>query len=511
MPTRRDGFLFDNADDRLWDIPHARCYLRAVFGVAASLWRLNRIEEAARHFEEVLQADPADHLFARYWLVACLLDAGRLEELKPLLDRYDEPTAFWRYAQALWAFAAHGDGDESCRLLKEAHRLDARFLDYLLGDGLVRADQPIRFERGRNATHSTARLLLPAWRSVPGAATWVRRVLRVPLGQADAVLPFPREQLLDLPQQNASWQVGLRKLDPEQAGDEPCWVLGVADVQRKQMRCLTVIEGDPTPDAVWREMLTAFLQPVDSDPQRPRRLEVPRPEFRRAWRQLLDELNIECRVTYQPQPVSQLLEGMADLMAAQRLPRLDDDFDARDLPPGDATWQIDFFHQPMMITNEDVGVQRPWSVLVMDKASGHVLCTEMISGEPAAERLWEYAARVMLQVSGRPRRIEVSDSDGYDFLRPRLAAAEVECVLLDELPELHSFCLQMASSFGGPEKCALADGQDVDRDSMESFYYAAARYFRQAPWKHVPGEIPIEIKVAGFAARATRSCWAARA
>ena len=152
-----------------------RCYLRAIFGIATSLWCLNRIEEAATHFETVLQADPADHLFARYWLAVCLLDAGRLEELETLLDRYDdEVTAFWRYAQALWAFAAQGDSDESCQLLKEAHRLDTRFLDYLLGDGMVRADQPIRFERGRNATHSTARLLLPAWRSVPGAATWVR-------------------------------------------------------------------------------------------------------------------------------------------------------------------------------------------------------------------------------------------------------------------------------------------------------------------------------------------------
>ena len=418
-----------------------------------------------------------------------------------MLDRYDEPSAFWRYAQALWAFAAHGDGDESWQFLKEAHRLDARFLDYLLGDSLVRADQPIRFERGRTATHSTARLLLPAWRSVPGAATWVRRVLRVPIGEADTALPFPRQQLLDLPQQDASWQVGLRRLAPKQTGEEPCWVLGVADVRRKQMRRLAVIEGNPTPNAVWREMLTAFLWPLEGNPQRPQRLEVPRPEFRRAWCQLLNELNIDCRVTYQPQPVSQLLEAMADLVAARRLPRLDDDFDARDLPLGDATWQIDFFHQPMIISNEDVGVHRPWSVLVMDKASGHVLCTEMIPGEPVPERLWEYATRVMLLVSRRPRRIEVSDSDGYDFLRPRLAAAEVQCVLLDELPELHSFCLQMASSFGGPGKCALADGQDVDRDRMECFYSAAARYFRQAPWKHVPGEIPIKIKVAGFAAR----------
>ncbi len=203
--------VFENADGCLWDIPDARCYVRAVFGVATSLWRLNDVEEAARHFQEVLQGDGADHLLARYWLAACLLAAGRLDELKPLLVRYDEPTAFWRDTQALWTFATGGDCDESCRLLKEAHRLDPRFVDYLLGDALVRADEPIRFKQGRNATHSTARLLLPAWRSVPGAASWVRRVLRVPLGQAEAVLPFPREQLLDLPQQNASWQVGLRK------------------------------------------------------------------------------------------------------------------------------------------------------------------------------------------------------------------------------------------------------------------------------------------------------------
>jgi len=38
---------------------------------------------------------------------------------------------------------------------------------------------------------------------------------------------------------------------------------------------------------------------------------------------------------------------MSDLlMAAQRLPRLVDNFDARDLPPGNTMWQIDFFHQP---------------------------------------------------------------------------------------------------------------------------------------------------------------------
>ena len=236
----------------------------------------------------------------------------------------------------------------------------------------------------------------------------------------------------------------------------------------------------------------------------PRRVEVPRPEFRRAWHKLLNELNIECRVTYQPQPVSQLLEGMADLVAAQRLPRLADDFDARDLPPGDATWQIDFFHQP----DDDHQRRHRRSASLVGVGDGQgrpVTCCvpKLFRANRPRNGCGSTPLRVMLQVSGRPRRIEVSDSDGYDFLRPRLAAGRGGMRVVGRVAGVALvFCLQMASSFGGPEKCGpWADGQDVDRDGMESFYYAAARYFRQAPWKHVPGEIPIEIKVTGFAAR----------
>ena len=493
--------VFDDDHGSLWDIPEAQCYLRALFGVAASLWQLNRTEEAARHFEEILQADTADHQFARYWLAACLLTSGQFDKAKPLFDRYHDATAFWRYAQALWTFATGGDSDASRNPLQEARKLDSRFVDYVLGDSLVHADEPVRFEHGLSATHSTARLLLPAWRSVPGAASWMRRALRVPLEDSEAEPPFPREQLLGLPQQDSTWQVGLYEMPADEPGDLPCWLLGVADVRREQLRCMTVIEGTPTPVTTWRAVLSAFLQPMESDPACPLRLEVPRPEYRRAWRPMLDEIGVECRVKYRPQPVTQLLEAMSGLVAARRLPQFDPDFDPRNVPRSDETWQIDFFHQPMVITNEVVGAERPWSVLIMEKESNEVICTEIVSGGPDPERLWEYAVRTMQHLAGCPRRIEVADSDGYDFLRTKLTKADVECVLRDELPELHAFCLQMAASFGGPEKCALTDGEDVDRDAMESFYYAAASYFRQAPWKHVEGEIPIQIDVAGFGTR----------
>jgi hypothetical protein len=98
----------------------------------------------------------------------------------------------------------------------------------------------------------------------------------------------------------------------------------------------------------------------------------------------------------------------------------------------------------------------------------------------------------------RPSAVEVSDSDCYDFLKPKLGRLGIDCVLSDELPELHGLCRKLAASYGGPEKCALADGPRVTMQQMESFYYAAARYFQLAPWKHVRGEIPITIRCRGL-------------
>ena len=99
-----------------------------------------------------------------------------------MFERYDDPSALWRYAQALLAFRSHGDTEEACQWLRQARSQDPRFLDYLLGDATVSADRVIRFGHDPDeSAHSLARLFLPAWRDTPGAITWARKVLRVPL------------------------------------------------------------------------------------------------------------------------------------------------------------------------------------------------------------------------------------------------------------------------------------------------------------------------------------------
>ena len=337
-----------------------------------------------------------------------------------------------------------------------------------------------------------------------GAASWARRVLRVPLGDPPAELPFPRRELCGLPVRNVRWQVGLRLLDQDEpaSSKDQAWILGIANLDDQKMLHMTVIEGEPTPEAVWRGMLSAFLQPMEGKPHRPVRLEVPRTEFARAWQPLLAEMSVKCVFQCDPQPITQMLEGMANMLREQRLPLLPQDVDPREFPQNDEVWQADFFHMPTMISNEEVGVEQPWAAVVVDKQSYFVLSNELIRGEPTPEHLWEYLLRTMVHPGPRdpmrPSKVELSDSDCYDFLGPKLSELGVGCSLLDELPQLQEFCQALASNCGGPEICALADGARVTREQMESFYYAAAHYFKQAPWKHVAGEIPIEIRCHGL-------------
>jgi len=485
--------------------PAGRTYLKALFGAAATLRRLNRHEEAVEGFYETLQWDAADHQFARYWLAASLFELERHDELRQVLTRYEETSAVWRYAQALLAFRQGGDTDEARRLLDEAFRLDAGFVDYLLGESQVYAERPIRFGRDRDeTTHSLAALFLPAWRSTAGAASWVRRALRVPLGEQPAGLPFPRGEIRELPRRKVAWQLGLRLLDPDEpaSGADQGWILGIVNLDDRKMMLMTVIEGDPTPEAVWPEVLTALLQPMEGKPHRPARLEVPRAEFCSAWQPMLEEVSVRCVFQRDPQPITDMLGGMALLVKQHRLPSLREDLDPRQFPQTDEVWQADFFHTPMMVSDDEVGVERPWSAVVVDKRSYFVLSNEVICGEPTPEHLWEYLLRTMAHPGPRdpmrPATVELSDSDCYDFLKPKLGELGVGCVLADELPQLEEFCRTFASSRGGPEICALADGPGVTMEQMESFYYAAARYFELAPWKRVLGEIPIEIRCRGL-------------
>ena len=309
---------------------------------------------------------------------------------------------------------------------------------------------------------------------------------------------FPQDELRALPLRRETWQVGLARCHDEPHGDRASQCLfGVANVSGRELRGVTVIDQLLTEVVAWNQLIESFLSPVDGDPARPASLVVCRREFLNAWKPLLSKIGVRCRFENNPQPVGRLLEAMGDDIKKQELPRAQD-IDIREFHQSDAVWQADFIRSPAWVRNEPAGAYRPWSVLVLEKSRSNALMTSHTPADPAPEMLLEFLVRTMAQPRGesaqRPRLVEVSDSDCYDYLRPRLEAAGVACRLVDDLSELNDFCLRLARSLDGSGKCALADGRGVTRAQMESFYDAANYYFREAPWRRVPGEVPIEIR-----------------
>jgi len=472
------------------------------FRTARELWRTGDYEGAAGAFRDVLERDPDDTRFARYYLATCLLQMDLPDELEELLQRYDDQSGVWRFAQALHSFSREGDSDESRRLLVEADHLQPGFEEYLLRDKGVDAARVERFDAGDDEqAFACARLVLPAWRGVSGAVSWGRRVLKVPAGNADAEPTnrrFPQDELQALPLRPGTWQVGLVQCHDEPDDDQSTvWLLGVANPDGREIRRITVIDQSLTELIVWNQLTPAFLDPEDGEPARPATLVVCRREFHDAWKPLLAKVGIRCQYERDPQPVGQLLEAMRHVTQQPVLPPTDE-IDVCEFPQSKSVWQADFIRSPAWIMNEQEGAYRPWTVLVLEKSRSMTLKISHTPGDPAPEVLLEFLVQTMAapgdQPAQRPRLVEVSDSDCYDFLRPRLESAGVACRLVDDLAEFNDFCLRLARDIDGSEKCALADGRGVTRAHMESFYEAAASFFRKTPWRHVRDEAPIEVR-----------------
>ena len=469
------------------------------FQEARDLWKSGAYQLAAGAFREILRQESDDPTFSRYWLASCLFQMKATDELDELLRGRNDDTGVWRYAQALAAFRKQRDTEEAQRLLIEAHRLEPEFDGYLLRDKVVDTTRAIRFDGDPSErAFGCARLFLPAWRAAPGAATWARRVLKVPpsaANQVDEPRHFSQKELRSLPLNSETWQVGL--LNRSDDGQSPMWLLAVANVDAQELRAFTVIDQPLTETVAWNRMIESFLSPTDGAPARPSTLVVDCQAFHDAWNPLLSRIGVNCRCESDPQPVGGILEGMSRVLDERELPPVEG-IDIREFPQSDAVWQAAFIRSPSWIMNEKDGAYRPWTVLVLEKSQSVALATDNADADPSPELLLEYLVRTMARPGGesaeRPRLVEVSDSDSYDYLRPRLEAAGVGCKLVDEMTEFDEFSLDLAKSYDGSEKCSLADGAGVTRAHMESYYEAANGYFKEAPWTRVPGERPIEIR-----------------
>ncbi len=159
-----------------WGLLETRPYMRARQGLAVTLWRLKRYEEAIEHYRELLRLNPGDNQGNRYALLDLLIQIERYEEALVLLKQYeDEWSAVWLYSRALLEFQKRGDSAVAKRTLQQAVEENPFVPAYLMGQKKVPNRQVDYYGWGdeSEAIYYVSEHL-NYWRRISGAVEWLR-------------------------------------------------------------------------------------------------------------------------------------------------------------------------------------------------------------------------------------------------------------------------------------------------------------------------------------------------
>jgi len=167
--------VFKDSVGDFWSLLNTRPYMRALFGLAQSLWFLGKRRDAIEHYYELLRLNPTDNQGVRFVLITCLLVVGRDDDAKKLIDEYkNDPTATWAYSRALLLFRQKGASRKANALLKKALKVNHYVPEYLLKKKKFPRELPCMIGFGdENEAVDYAFDALSAWENTPGALKWL--------------------------------------------------------------------------------------------------------------------------------------------------------------------------------------------------------------------------------------------------------------------------------------------------------------------------------------------------
>lgn len=159
-----------------WLVFETRPYMTAREGLAICLWKMDRVEEAADHFRDMLRLNPNDNQGVRYSLLDLLQEMGDKKSAAALLKRYkNDPTAYWKYTDALLMFANEGASSRANKKLAKALQGNPHVPDYLLGRVHLPKKLPDYVGFGDvNEAVDYVNGGMSYWLSIPGALEWLR-------------------------------------------------------------------------------------------------------------------------------------------------------------------------------------------------------------------------------------------------------------------------------------------------------------------------------------------------
>jgi tetratricopeptide (TPR) repeat protein len=169
---------FSDPNRPFWGDVSTRPYMRARQGLAECLQTEGAMDEAAGHYQALLQLNPDDNQGVRYLLLALLLQANRNDEAGALLAAHDEASALWSYASVLLALRA-GDRRLARKQLRAAVKANRHVPRYLAGQRELPDILPETYTWGSDdeAVLCASELRGP-WTATPDAVAWLRAETR---------------------------------------------------------------------------------------------------------------------------------------------------------------------------------------------------------------------------------------------------------------------------------------------------------------------------------------------
>ena len=166
----------DEFAGHFWGVLETRPYMRALHGLADTLWRLHRREEAIERYQELLRLNPGDNQGVRYVLLDLLLQLDRVADAEQLLKQYrGDWSAEWTYSRALLEFRRGGASDKARKALSDALKQNPHVPVYLIGQKRIPNRLPDYISPGReDEAISYASQHLNHWRRTPGAVDWLK-------------------------------------------------------------------------------------------------------------------------------------------------------------------------------------------------------------------------------------------------------------------------------------------------------------------------------------------------
>lgn len=167
---------FDDFKGRFWGHIETRPFMRAKEHLARCLAYQGKIDEAIKHYEEILKLNPGDNQGIRYRLLICLFRKGKDKKIAELFDQYPgDACAHFYYHRALWLFKKENASDEANEWLQIAINNNTHVPSYLLGSKKIPLIMPEYMQLGEETEAIIyAEEAKADWRITRYALAWLK-------------------------------------------------------------------------------------------------------------------------------------------------------------------------------------------------------------------------------------------------------------------------------------------------------------------------------------------------